>query len=219
MAFSIAQKLKIKEGTNILALHAPADFQEQLQPLPAGVSISGKTKDYTQIHWFVKTRSDMEKELDKVLELLKAGVTCWIYYPKGSSKIQTDITRDKGWDALLLHTELQWLSLISFNDTWSAFAMRLKNESELKKKEEAPKQRAIFDYIDAASKTMRLPGDLAGVFKLNKKEQAYFDTLSFTNKKEYVEWIVSAKREETRTQRIKETIERLAKKWKNPANR
>ena len=39
-----------------------------------------------------------------------------------------------------------------------------------------------------------------------------------TNRKEYVEWIVNAKREETRTQRIKDTIERLGKEWKNPAN-
>ncbi|MET0392326.1 MAG: YdeI/OmpD-associated family protein [Chitinophagaceae bacterium] len=34
-----------------------------------------------------------------------------------------------------------------------------------------------------------------------------------------MEWIVTAKREETRRERINGTVERLAKSWKNPANR
>ncbi|HEX8316139.1 MAG TPA: YdeI/OmpD-associated family protein, partial [Flavisolibacter sp.] len=52
-----------------------------------------------------------------------------------------------------------------------------------------------------------------------KKENAFFAKLSFTNKKEYVEWIINAKREDTRAARVKESVERLAKGWKNPANR
>ena len=160
----------------------------------------------------------MEKGLDKTLALLKEGVICWIYYPKGSSKIQTDLTRDKGWDALLSHSELQWLSLISFDDTWSAFAMRLKTDSD-KKKVKNTAQRPIFDYINTETKTIRLPEDFESALKKNKKVREFFESLSFTNRKEYVEWIVTAKREETRNQRMKESIDRLSKKWKNPANR
>ncbi len=52
----------------------------------------------------------------------------------------------------------------------------------------------------------------------NKKQKDFFDTLSFTNKKEYMEWIVTAKREETRIERVNGSIERLAKGWKNPRN-
>ncbi len=37
-------------------------------------------------------------------------------------------------------------------------------------------------------------------------------------KKEYVEWIITAKREETRKERLKGTVERLEKEWKNPRN-
>ena len=66
---------------------------------------------------------------------------------------------------------------------------------------------------------MKLPDELAAALKKNKKEAAFFETLSFTNKKEYIEWIVTAKRDETRTERVTGTIERLGKQWKNPANR
>ena len=54
--------------------------------------------------------------------------------------------------------------------------------------------------------------------EMSSEEKTFFETLSFTNKKEYVEWIVTAKREETRNNRIEGTIERLLKGWKNPRN-
>ncbi len=47
----------------------------------------------------------------------------WISFPKASSKIQTDLTRDKGWEALE-HVDLKWVTLNSVNETWSAFAFR-----------------------------------------------------------------------------------------------
>ena len=57
-------------------------------------------------------------------------------------------------------------------------------------------------------------------FLLNKNKSAatFFNTLSFTNKKEYVEWIVTAKKAETRNERLNETIKRLQLQWKNPRN-
>ena len=159
----------------------------------------------------------MDKELNSVLKLVNDDVILWIYYPKGTSKVQTDLTRDKGWDNLLNHDELSWISLISFDDTWSTFGSRLKTEAD-KKREQAPRERPIFDYVDPKTKSVRLPDDLATAFKKNKKQEDFFNTLSFTNKKEYIEWIITAKREETRAERIKGTMERLTKKWKNPRN-
>jgi len=217
MPLNIAQKLRIKEGMKLLTIHAPSDFMAQLKPLPANVQVSDKIKDYQQIHWFVKNKAEMEKEVAKVLKLVKGDTICWIYYPKGTSKIQTDLTRDKGWESLLKHTEMQWISLISFDDTWSSFGMRLQTDAD-KKKKTKPQERPIFDYIDATSKTVRLPEDLTKAIKKNKKANDFFTTLSFSNKKEYVEWIVTAKREETRIERVKGTVEKLEKGWKNPRN-
>ncbi len=217
MANPLSQKLKIKEKDSLLTINAPATFKSKLEGLPSGVTISSNTKNYQQIHWFVKNREQMEKELQKVLKLLKEDVPCWIYYPKGTSGIQTDLTRDKGWDELLKHDELQWISLISFDDTWSTFAFRLKTEKD-QKKESKPKERPIFDYIDAGKKIVRLPDDFQKELKKNKKANQFLESLSFSNKKEYVEWIVTAKREETRKDRVTGSIERLEKGWKNPRN-
>jgi hypothetical protein len=217
MATSTAQKLRIKDDFTILTINAPGNFKASMGALPKGVQISSSAKNYNQVHWFVTNKSQMEKELGKVLKLVKGDVVCWIYYPKGSSGIQTDLTRDKGWEALLKHEELQWISLISFDKTWSTFGFRVKSDAD-RKKQAAPKEREIFKWVDPQTKEVRLPDDFSASLKKNKKQEEFFDTLSFTNKKEYIEWIVTAKREETRNERVKETIERLRKGWKNPRN-
>ena len=123
MPLSTAQKLKIKEGQTLLTVNAPADFENKLAPLPKGVTITNKAKAFDQVHWFVTNKAGMEKDLKKVLPLVNGDVVCWIYYPKGSSKIQTDLTRDKGWESLK-ELDFKWVTLISVNDTWSAFALR-----------------------------------------------------------------------------------------------
>ena len=202
----------------MLTVNAPKNFTEVLGELPGGLKVSGSAKKFNQVHWFVLNKAQMEKELNNILKQVKDDVVCWIYYPKGTSKMQTDLTRDKGWDVLLKHDELQWISLISFDETWSTFGFRLKTEAD-KKKAAQPKERIIFNYVDAKTKTVRLPDDFAAALKKNKKEEELFNALSFTNKKEYLEWIVTAKQEETRTERVKGSIERLGKGWKNPANR
>ena len=224
MATSISDKLKIKAKDSLLTLNAPADFKKGLLGLPAGVKISDSGKDtiaigYNQVHWFVFNREQLEKELNKVMKLLKHDVIVWAYYPKGSSKVQTDLTRDKGWDCLLKEGDkLTWISLISFDDTWSVFGFRSKTEADIKKEAKPKPEREIFKWVNPQTKEVTLPDDLAAILKKNKKQSDFFTTLSFSNKKEYIEWIVTAKREETRTERLKGTIERLGKGWKNPAN-
>ncbi len=118
---------------------------------------------------------------------------------------------------MLEHKELHWISLIAFDEIWSAFGFRMKSEAD-KKKESTLNVREIFNYVDPVKKLVRLPGDLSISFEKNKKAKNFLEALSFTNKKEYLEWIIAAKREETRHGRIKGTMERLEKGWKNPRN-
>jgi hypothetical protein len=216
MPTSIKDKLKIKPGYSLLCLNAPKDFKEGLGDLPAGVKIVTNGKDYQQVHWFVSNKAQLEKEMAKVMKLLQKDVTVWVYYPKASSKIQTDLTRDKGWECLLSEGDkLTWISLISFNNTWSVFGFRPKTDAD-RKKEAKPTEKEILKWINAETKEVKLPGDFATALKKNKTEAAFFQSLSFTNKKEYLEWIITAKRPETRAERISGTIERLGKTWKNP---
>jgi len=219
MANTISDKLKIKAGYTLLTLNEPSGFQKGLNGLPKGVKVIESGKDYNQVHWFVLNRAQLEKEMSKVMKLVKPEVTVWVYYPKGTSKVQTDLTRDKGWDCLLAEGDkLTWISLISFDDTWSVFGFRAKTEADKKKETKPKEEREIFKWVNPQTKEVKLPDDLAAALKKNKKALEFFNTLSFTNKKEYIEWIVTAKREETRKERVDGAIERLVKSWKNPRN-
>lgn len=55
-----------------------------------------------------------------------------------------------------------------------------------------------------------MPGDLIAALKKNKLAQATFDAFPPSCKREYIEWIVEAKREETRVKRLAQTVEWLA---------
>lgn len=215
--FMFAKKCFIKPGMKLKTINAPDDFISGLSLMPEGVVISDSLKAFDQIHWFVTNKAQMESNLNRVMKLMKDGIICWCYFPKGTSKIQADLTRDKGWDKLLEHHEMKWLSLISYNEIWSAFGFRLKNDADIRD-ELKPKKKEILNYIDAVNKTIRLPEDLITAFNKYPEVAVFFNQLSFSNRKEYVEWIINAKREETRKKRVAGTIERLEKKWKNPGN-
>jgi uncharacterized protein YdeI (YjbR/CyaY-like superfamily) len=68
------------------------------------------------------------------------------------------------------------------------------------------------------AKKLVVPDDLSAALKKDKKALTTFENFSYTNKREYVEWITEAKREETRKQRLATTLAWLAegkdKNWK-----
>jgi Bacteriocin-protection, YdeI or OmpD-Associated/Domain of unknown function (DUF1905) len=65
--------------------------------------------------------------------------------------------------------------------------------------------------LDGDPRIIEIPTDLSKEFKKDKQAKAIFDKLSYTHRREYVKWIVEAKRAETRQTRIIKTIEMLKK--------
>lgn len=67
-------------------------------------------------------------------------------------------------------------------------------------------------------KEIVMPDDFLSALGKNKKAKEVFESFSYSHKKEYVEWIVEAKREETRGSRIIKAIEMLkegkSRNWK-----
>ena len=60
-------------------------------------------------------------------------------------------------------------------------------------------------------KTIDVSDDVTKQLK-KAKVLSYFESLAFSHRKEYIQWIESAKKEETRTKRIQQTIEKLTDK-------
>src|SRR5690349_9237869 len=93
----LLKKMKLKPGQRAAIVNAPDGYVEALRSLPEGADLAEAlegTFDWVQL--FVRTRAELEQEIARVRAALGPTGTLWITFPKGSSKIQTDLTRDKG---------------------------------------------------------------------------------------------------------------------------
>lgn len=72
---------------------------------------------------------------------------------------------------------------------------------------------------DTEERIVEVPEDLAALLAQNPEAKASFDKLSYTHRKEYVQWIAEAKRPETRQNRLLKTNEMLLAGKKNPADK
>ena len=63
--------------------------------------------------------------------------------------------------------------------------------------------------LDTAPRTVQPPEDLRSALEAGPGALARFEELSFTHRREYAEWVAGAKRPETRTKRVAETVRRV----------
>jgi uncharacterized protein YdeI (YjbR/CyaY-like superfamily) len=101
--------------------------------------------------------------------------------------------------------------------------------------EDLPSERTLTSYVKKAAKLndegvkaergprraqhqLEVPEDLTQALKKNKKALTTFEAFPPSHKREYVEWIVEAKREETRKRRLESAVEWIAegkpRNWK-----
>lgn len=75
---------------------------------------------------------------------------------------------------------------------------------------EIAKQNGTWTALDKVE-DLEVPADLEEVLKLNKDAKTYFDAFPRSVKRAILEWIMNAKKPETRAKRIAETAELAAK--------
>jgi bacteriocin resistance YdeI/OmpD-like protein len=231
MSASLRKKFRLQPGMKVLTIAAPANHLKDLNADDGDITAGSKLKEFDQVHWFVNSKKEVEAGAGIIKKLVTGDILCWVFFPKGTSRLQTDLTRDAGWEALLQGQKFQWLKLVSFDEKWSAFsirkakevvagkpAARRKADAVATKAAPVAKVREILDYIDPVKRTVRVPDDLQSALNGDKKAAGIFEKLAFSHRKEYVEWIVTAKKEETRKARINGTLEKLNQGWKNPHN-
>ena len=121
---ALARKLLLKAGMSVLPIGAPAGYEEALAPLPEGVSLSRVADgEYDCVQLFAESSGELAAGVEKSLAALKPGGLFWVAFPKGTSRVQTDLGRDHGWQPV---ERLGWrlVSLISIDDTWSGARVR-----------------------------------------------------------------------------------------------
>jgi hypothetical protein len=68
---------------------------------------------------------------------------------------------------------------------------------------------AVAMELDTSGRTVRPPADLRAAFAEDETAAAAFRGMSYSHRREYVEWIQEAKRPDTRRRRIEATVQRV----------
>ncbi|HMD81865.1 MAG TPA: hypothetical protein VKE92_11185, partial [Anaerolineales bacterium] len=88
----LAKKLKLKSGLKAAIINAPENYLDTLKHDTAlSPTLNGKF-DWIQI--FVRDKTELDALAPKAAKALRTESILWISFPKGTSKIQTDLTRD-----------------------------------------------------------------------------------------------------------------------------
>lgn len=119
---ALAKKMKRKPGARAAIINRPPGY-EALAFAGMDRAATALTGAFDWIQIFVTNQAALRQLAPKAARALKPESILWISFPKGSSKIQTDLSRDKGWDNLK-KLDLKWVTLISVDEKWSAFALR-----------------------------------------------------------------------------------------------
>ncbi len=126
----LSKKLGIKSGYKMLLFNAPDNYYSLLIDLPEDVKKIDKaeSKSADFIHLFFQFKSDLEAKVPLYKKALKMDGMLWISWPKGSSKIETDINRDLI-RTYVLEQGLVDTKVVAFDEDWSGlkFVYRLKD--------------------------------------------------------------------------------------------
>ena len=133
----------------------------------------------------------------------KRDAMIWVAYPKKSSKLFKDLNRDKGWENFNLKDlseslQLHWMLIVS---------LRFRPQSDVKRKTSVNSQVAPDNYV--------ITEEIRETFE-RESVLLMFVNLPTGYQKQYLEWLLSAKRQETRDKRLVEAVYKLRAGFRQP---
>jgi len=125
----LATKLGIKPGVTVVAVGAPPDYANLLDPMPEGATLVAELPASAAcIHIFTTERRELEAELPRLKAGLAKDGILWVSWPKQASRVETDldgnVVRGLGLAAGLVDVKV-----CAVDATWSGlkFVYRLKD--------------------------------------------------------------------------------------------
>jgi hypothetical protein len=218
------EKLQFNEEKNLLIQGLPSSIEKQFIKLSFSKNVTpllrSRKIDFALV--FAVNERQLNGILQDVLPALQEKAKLWVSYPKKTSKIVTDLDRQSSWK-VLEKQEFESIRQVALDHVWTA--VRFKKLTDSGEDEPAEKSNINFSTKNPASgvryedRTIVLPPELELSLKLHKDALKAFEKLSFTNKREFVEWILGAKKDITKQKRLKDTVDKLISGKKNPSEK
>jgi hypothetical protein len=223
MSQTLLEKLQLKDEKNLLIQGLPSAIEKQFVKLAFAKNLTPLLKsrkiDFALV--FAVNEQQLGGIVREVLPALQPDGKFWVAYPKIGSKIATTLNRDCSW-ICITGCGYESVHRVELDHVWTA--IRFKKVDTVAELVKAARHNELLGDeileaagIDPISKTVRPPDDFAKELRRSKVASHFFEELSFTDQKEYVVWISSAKKEETRSRRLGQAIDKLIAGKKNPA--
>lgn len=206
---SIIKKLRFKDGI-VSILNLPENCKGIFQDIDYTEKVL--TKSIEQVLLFAVDKKSLDKSFKQIQGKLAEEALLWIAYPKRSGAIRSDMTRDNGWEVVFA-AGYDPVMQIAVDADWSALRFR-KSEAIGEKLRDVPMKDRVVEGIDFVNRKVNLPEDIKASIEPYTELLSYFNKLSFSHQKEYVTYIVEAKKQETRARRISKMIDQLTEQVK-----
>lgn len=126
---SLVEKLGIKPGMKFAVIGAPPGFNKTLGELPAGARRQSRLRGPLElIHFFSKEKGILEARFAGLKKALSSNGALWISWPKGASKIPTDLNENVIREIGLRHGLVD-IKVCAVDEIWSGlkFVYRAKD--------------------------------------------------------------------------------------------
>ncbi len=119
-----AERLLIKPGARVRVLGQVQGAARRIDPLPEGATLVTVGEQADAVVLFARTSQDVVAHLRNAHSAAGLDGLLWLAYPKGSSGLPTDLTRDSMTALTDPIAGLTGVTLVSIDETWSAMRLR-----------------------------------------------------------------------------------------------
>jgi hypothetical protein len=124
MKNAVARKLGMNPGMRALVITPPAGYLKLLVPLRHGLNVSSRAAGmYPFVQVFATRMSEISRFARRLSKHAAPNALVWISYPKKTSKIEGDLSRDVIREAM---SAAGWraVSIVAIDEVWSALRFR-----------------------------------------------------------------------------------------------
>jgi hypothetical protein len=218
MLQNLLEKLQLSEEKNLLIQGLPSSIEKQFVKLAFAKNITPLLKsrkiDFALV--FAVSHCQLRGILAEVIPALHENAKFWIAYPKSTSKIVTDLNRECSWDCIRT-VGFDSVNEITLDHVWTAVRFQktpVKSVSRV-----SNTLYSTREGINFQSNVVPTPDEFEKELRRSKVAHRFFEALSQSHQKEYVSWITSAKREDTRSRRMEVAIDKLIAGKRTPAEK
>ncbi len=149
MSQTVFEKLELADEKNLLIQGLPSSIEKQFNKLSFCKNMTPLLKsrkiDFALV--FAVSENQLNGILKDVMPSLKDGSKFWVAYPKSTSKIVTDLNRDRSWNRLTTEG-YESINRIELDHVWSA--MRFEKGESVVRGEDVPhtRKREVATIVD-----------------------------------------------------------------------